>query len=674
MAAKSVKALTFTPALLFSNVSAAYDDFDALMTLSIAELLQVEVESSTLTSQQVIDSPAAISVYNHDQIKRLGLDYLHELLSLVPGYQSWRGMDYSFQYSTSSRARRNGSYSREVLFLLNGAAINNPLSGNEGSAYLFPVRLIERVEIIRGPGSSLYGSNAFTGVVNIITRQNAKELSLGIGSDQRQLIDVQTHQSWNELSVSVSAFFEQDAGQTYQLQDTFSPNIIEVVDPLDSERLSLNAKYKDIYFDVTHHHINSEDFYNTGRLSPRYNFSELTTNLLVLGVNTQLWDEIESDLNYQFTEMETLNGNQSTPSGAFFAISEPASQDPLYGIGKFASERHIVSWKNNWQLDAQQSTQFGIELKRTTSTKAKGYTNFDLGDIANQTIPIRFYGNLNNGTPIGRLFSQDSHSIYWQYQNELSENLHTTLGFRYDKYQEYDEHVSPRLSFIYRSNENQSFKLLYGEAFRAPDFSESSLVNTVSILGNQQLEHEVVKTTELIWVKQWQQAQLQMGVFHNHYDGPIVDVAFDSIRTYINGNDETAQGFESEIQWQIGKQWLFDISGAYFWDLPDSAKQESSHTFSAQMNYQNDNINVSFSAVHNGERETPFTENQSKTLPAYWLVQGKLSYQINEQWLVTLSGKNLLNKTYYSPAQIPQLQNGVTNRGRSWLANVTYLF
>ena len=149
------------------------------LEMDLEQLLQVTVTGSTLRDESLKTVPSVVTVFTHEQIVAVGADYLHELLGLVPDYQVTRAGDHGANYTYSVRGRRNGSQAREILLLVDGRIFSNPRSGSSDVVLpLFPVAQIERVEIIRGPGSALYGTGAFTGVINVITRKRATELSL----------------------------------------------------------------------------------------------------------------------------------------------------------------------------------------------------------------------------------------------------------------------------------------------------------------------------------------------------------------------------------------------------------------------------------------------------------------------------------------------------------------
>ncbi|MDZ4261918.1 MAG: TonB-dependent receptor plug domain-containing protein, partial [Pseudomonadota bacterium] len=174
---------------LLASLSHADQDL-AYLDLSLEQLLHVPVTGSTLTEETLKTVPAAVSVFTREQIDRLGVDYLYELLNLVPGFQFNRNASNGAAYTYSARGRRSTQQSLEVLLLIDGHVVNDPRAGSPDITLpLYPLARIERLEVIRGPGSAIYGSSAFNGVINIVTRKQQKSFALAYGSQQRRQLE-----------------------------------------------------------------------------------------------------------------------------------------------------------------------------------------------------------------------------------------------------------------------------------------------------------------------------------------------------------------------------------------------------------------------------------------------------------------------------------------------------
>lgn len=124
--------------------------------MSLEELMKIKVIGSTLTPESLTVVPSSVTVFTYEEIRRLGLDYLDELMALVPGFQSYRTSGSGVAYTYSSRGRLIGLTSAEILMLVDGQRFDEPrASGLGGFGLRFPLALIERVEFIRGPGAAV---------------------------------------------------------------------------------------------------------------------------------------------------------------------------------------------------------------------------------------------------------------------------------------------------------------------------------------------------------------------------------------------------------------------------------------------------------------------------------------------------------------------------------------
>src|SRR5204863_6058936 len=141
--------------------------------ISLEELVKMEipiVEGASKYKQKTTEAPASVTIITADEVKKYGYRTLADILNSVPGL-------YISDDRQNARLGVRGVISRDynsrVLLLVDGHRINNSLSDGApiGTEFILDVDLIDRVEIIRGPGSSLYGNNAFFGVINVITRK-----------------------------------------------------------------------------------------------------------------------------------------------------------------------------------------------------------------------------------------------------------------------------------------------------------------------------------------------------------------------------------------------------------------------------------------------------------------------------------------------------------------------
>ena len=642
--------------------SAVADDF---LEMNLEQLLQVNITGSTLRDEALKTVPSAVSVFTHEQIAVMGVDYLHELLNLVPAYQVSRVGDNGVNYTYAARGRRNSSQAREILVLVDGQLFSNPRTGSSDAVIpLFPVAQIERVEIIRGPGSALYGSSAFTGVINIITRKRAKEVKVAVGSEQRRGIDVLWGEEHGDWETSLYAHAYKDEGQTFGLHDLYSTQLTPSSDAVQSTNLDVGVRYKLTQLRITDNHSKSDDFYSLERVRNDFNNNGQGFSQLSLEQGFNLVPEVKSTVTFAFSRGYQRIHTEVADYRLLQAQSEPSSDEPFLVRAQVKGESYRIALANDWTINEHASSQFGIEVREDEEIYAKAYTNYDLAQYVARDFPIRYYGEDLQRVNIGREGTQQSMGVYGQYLHQLQTGTSLTLGLRYDDYQNIAEHVSPRLGIVQQLNDNHTLKLLYGEAFRAPTLSETGLINNTRVVGNPELKHELVKTWDLIWMGNWQRSSFSLNGFYSRYDQPIIAGLLGSTRTYINGDGERSSGMSLETSRQLSDAWIARVTYTHYTELPDSALRESDDKATLMLNYNRQQWNWNITAVYQDERATLGPGSTPNTLASVWLVNTKLGYQLSPEWGISLQAKNVFDETYFTPTQGNTIAAGIPNRGR----------
>lgn len=152
------------------GVAIAVGNEDSLWDTSLEELGQIRVVSIASGTETPLDKAAAItSVISADDISAMGATDLDQILETVPGLH----VNHSDQTFSSKYIFRGitSSFNPQALLLVNGIPVTTMMYGNRGNVWGgMPIKAIERIEVIRGPGSALYGADAYAGVINIITK------------------------------------------------------------------------------------------------------------------------------------------------------------------------------------------------------------------------------------------------------------------------------------------------------------------------------------------------------------------------------------------------------------------------------------------------------------------------------------------------------------------------
>ncbi|WP_331350766.1 TonB-dependent receptor [Cellvibrio sp. UBA7671] len=633
------------------------------LEMDLEQLLEVKVTGVTLRDESLKTVPSVVTVFTREQLDTLGLDYLFELVRLVPGFQVNRVADNPLNYTFSTSGRRTGSRAREIALVVDGRLFVDPRSSGADSAFaLFPLANIERVEVIQGPGSAIYGSGAFTGVINIVSRRGGKSLSVATGSDQRRKADLQVNHSQDDWQLNLFAHAYEDQGQDYRLA-----NGAHTSDPRQELGLDLGLAYRHTRVQVAWFRLTADDFYVLEKVYNEFNHFQPQYRHFSLEQEFHLRPNLQTKLSYHYQSDDQDLHALLSPAGALTSVSQPASGDPVLTKVNFFAEAHKLALANDLSLSDDGSIQFGLEGLRAKEIDAKAYTNFNLEQIVKRQFPVDYYGNFDNFTVVESAARRDTASAYAQWLQELGFDTRLTLGIRYDHYEEIGDHPSPRLGLVHQLNEYHSLKLLYGEAFRAPSFAETRLTNNPFIRGNPELNHELVKTWNLVWVGMWQNTSTNLAGFFNRYEDPIISGLDDiGARSYINSSDQRSAGASLDIKHQIGESWLMRLSLTRFTDLPDSAFAEADRLAAYILNYHKGVWNWNLSFNYQGERDYLRTASQRERLAGYWLANSQLSYQLVKDTRIKLTIKNLMDEDYASPPQGAGIMGGVPNRGREW--------
>jgi iron complex outermembrane receptor protein len=212
--------LLFAPA----HVLAGADEFD-LASTSLEDLLNIEVTSVTKTAQRAVEAPSAVFVITSEDIRRSGYTTVPELLQMVPGVNVARFS--ASQWAVSVRSQ-NSIFGNDMLVMVDGRSVYTPLfGGTYWDIQNVPLEDIQRIEVIRGPGSSLWGANAVSGVINIIRRRPTDAtnyVSVAAGDELRLLTNFRGSRQAGPVKLQVSGSYRNH-------DDSYSPTRGDAGDP-----------------------------------------------------------------------------------------------------------------------------------------------------------------------------------------------------------------------------------------------------------------------------------------------------------------------------------------------------------------------------------------------------------------------------------------------------------
>jgi len=510
---------------------------DSLFDMPIEELAEqsYKVYGASKYEQKVSEAPAYITIVTSDEIRKYGHKTLADVLQSVPGL--FITYDRNYHYVGVRGFRRPGDYDARILLLINGYRVNDNIfdSAFWDSSFTLDVDLIERVEIIRGPGSSLYGSNALLAVINVITR-DAKTLK-GV-----------------EVS-GESGSFDTQKGRA-SLGYTFDENYNLLVSATTFKSEGPKLRFKEFDDPAT----------NNGRVS---NDDDKFYNLFLRAKMG------EFDLTATYLPRE--KGLPTAPWGTYFGDQRTRTSDDMALVGltythsfsddfavRAKGDYHHYNYDGRWVYDDG-----GLYINKD-KTRGRWWES-ELQFIA---IPVEKH-KLTWGVEARYNVRQDMknwdsdiylndkrHSknwgVYIQDEWSMLEKWTFIGGVRSDYYDSFGHTLNPRLALIYKHTQDTTLKLLYGTAFRAPNPYELFYNDGGSAMkAAGDLDPETIRTYEaVVEQKLDKNIYATASVFRYKLDDVIeqfIDPA-DDLQVFMNSESIKATGFEAALNgvWENG--------------------------------------------------------------------------------------------------------------------------
>ena len=626
--------------------------------ITLDELMNIEVTVASRSKEKAVEAPSSITVFTAEDIRQMGISYLEELLDFVPGFQVTRDVEQGTALRISARGR-SSALSESVLFLVNGQRINDLYTG--GISILnrrLAVENIKQVEIIRGPGSALYGSNAFLGVVNIITQHDVNNVTASGGSMKSRAMAVNfSRLVFQGLSLSAFVKIFSEKGFLYDEVEDIYGRTGSTRDPVKGMDAYFTCTYKNFTLHARHMERTVEDFLTFGTLANFTNRenSKQTSILAHYQVNLNKALDMELSAGYLEDQWKTLTVliPKDVEIAPGFALSETFEGGPF-----------LESYHANGNIDFNFQVSSANKLSWGVSYLVTGIT-----DVANlmthHPITLDYYGQITRFQGDESFNAEKTRNIlgiYLQDKHSFGKRLGITLGLRYDHYNDFGDTLNPRAALVYATPWQGTLKLMYGRAFRAPNFLELYDKNNPVDFGNPELEPEKVQTIELAYTQSSKTLQGTLTYFNNRIKDIIVlgdpvshpDNPLEAPR-FINSGELETNGLEFDFTFTPIKKLL--LRGSFTHYFKGDELYVSPNSASLVINFKSKRFNINVNGI--------FREKM-KLLPqqdSYFLVNGALRFELVHGFKLTAAVKNLFDRRYYTVSlAMPQ---GVINRGRT---------
>lgn len=554
------------------------DSYAQLLEMSFSDLLELEVESGSSFKESLRDAPATIVIISSDDIKKRGYTDITQVMEDLPGFDTivTNGTNHIVSYQRGYRT----PFTQRTLFMIDGKIENQLWSHAVPISRQYPMGFIERIEVMYGPASAVYGPNAFLGVINIITKKPKDEntsqhaVTAQVGSFDTRSIEVYSAGNWQDWRYSLTArkFESDEAGLDDYANWGFSserwlndPSVWgpildlsfngkpygEYYDPSDNYSLFAEVGYKDLTFGLSNW-VTKEGYgmwYSFDKAQPNQSWNHRVSRAFVEHSYTLNEDiSIDTLLSYQESRIwggwteATADWNPGKSLYSYVSISGWNS----ISHGKLFKQDYLFQLTDKMALSA------GIKYERKELTKAynvcgywsDGYCSIqdenDLGpegfgagvvhSSANnyQILPAppsdmpdeNLVHTIDRGAYFAALYDHQS----WRFN----------LGVRYDKNSIYGSALSPRVSVIKRLNDTHTLKFIYGEAFQEP--------SPLQLFGgwqgraaNPDLGPEYAENYELVYLFETPWTYQSVTLYHSRYDNVIKEAAINSGNRDING-------------------------------------------------------------------------------------------------------------------------------------------
>lgn len=692
----------------FLTMPSAYGDYE---NYSDEELLSDfygdadMISIATGKAQPISKAPAVATVITAQQIADMGAGDIDEVLETVPGLHV--SVD-PFGYEPVYLFRGiYAQYNPQVLMLINGVPLTALFHGDRHLIWGgMPIKAIERIEVIRGPGSAIYGADAFSGVINIMTKSgdaldgletgvrygsfNSKDAWATWGADigpGRLATVLEYHQSEGQDG-TIESDAQTNLDQAMGTAASLAPGSVN----LSRENFDLRLDYGLDHWRFRAGYQRRNDFGNgvgiVGALDPNNRYQSDRINADLTYQNGDLhpdWD-VKAMVSFLDTTQEVERDLIIYPPGA--DLGDGAYPDGVIGNPE-VFERHWRATLDTYydgfddhQLrlgvgyyygnirKVKESKNFGID-PNTGLLLSPGAGLVDVSDTPYVFLPEAYRKN-------NYLFVQD----IW----DMAPDWELTAGIRHDHYSDFGNTTNPRLAIVWSTTQALTSKLLYGEAFRSPSLAQTLETNNPIDIGNPDLSPETLKSLELAFSYRASYAlHFNLNVFRYDWQDIIKFVPDDnaSTRTAQNAGEQTGDGLELEVDWQITPQIKLNTS----YSLQSSADKETNATpphspkqqlYTALL-WQLPNqwlINFQVNAVLDRERQ-PEDErsNTDDYILSHLYIRKQSTYG---NWQAGLRIRNLFNEDAREPSPwsspTAAIANDLPLARRSYLIDISYRF
>lgn len=641
----------------FSLLAATPED---LTTLSLEDLMKIPVSGASKFDQKISEAPASVTIVTADDIQKFGYRNLADLLRSVRGINV--SSDRNYSYAGLRGFSSTGDYNSRFLLQIDGHRINENIYNQAfiGTESILDVDLIEKVEIIRGSGASLYGSNAFFGVINIITKNSGKFGQPQIAGSYGSFDSFKGRLSYGRQLDSGLDLAMSGTGYYSKGQDLYYAEFDTATTPGGTARNADSDKSGTFFGRMQYGPLTLEsawvsrdkniptaafgtDFNNPNTFTADKSwFLDLKYNKTIFN-NTEVtarlfFDEYQYEGHYLYAGRINRDTALGQAVGSELIVSRPFFDGAhrLTAGGEFVD--NLTQHQQNEDLDP-----YTLNLDSTESNQKWS------------------------------LFVQDEY--------RMTSWLRINAGLCEDHSPNFGNLLNPRLAFIVQPQDSTTVKLIYGTALRPPNAYELYYEDGATSKRPPHLDPEKITTYEAILEQRlFSNYRMSAGVFSYDIEEMIrqVNDPETDLLMFENSGQMTAEGFELELEgvWTAG---LRGNIGYTFQEAKDKSTGETPVNSPQHIGKANLIVPL-FSDIWslgtNLQYLSPRKTIDGSSTDAAWLVNMTLlAKNIRPGLTLSLSGYNLLNQKYKDPVGLEfRQQGGIEQDGMSFLLKMVYTY
>jgi outer membrane cobalamin receptor len=557
-----------------SALPAAEEKAGGIDDISLGDILNLETFMVTATKRKISvrKAPAIATVITADEIRNMGARDLTDVLKTVPGF----GVAISSEGYNQFEVRGiSTTISEKILVMIDGHRVNTPYMGS-GLILLFDnlsLEKVRQVEIIRGPGSALYGANAFVGVINVITKDaddvDGMDVTVAGGNFDTKKVSAVVGKSFkdNDLKIFGSVAYSDTDGDDVTIKaDRIAGAPFSMTpghaDPyLEKKEAFMKVSYGDLM--LKGHYLQQDKgvYIGIANALTDHNLYDPTIFWSELSYSKSFTDKFSASLRTYLDYFEHHAKLDVFPKGFPGYPDMAPTGEPSLKNRTLGTELQL-----NWNMFEGNHVVAGFDFEHIKQYDVKSLANFHPFTFA----PLGSFQDVSSWGNFNRDVTRKVWAVYLQDEWAVLENLNLTAGVRYDNYDDFGGTTNPRVGLVWNFLKNADMKLLYGQAFRAPSFSELYNDGNPDVLGNPNCKPEKIKSYEIA-------LGYRFGGSHtinaNWFRNEIVDLIAKDTSTspaiYTNRGSAKVDGVEVVIMGQYSPANYWKLN--YTWQNPKDA-------------------------------------------------------------------------------------------------------